>query len=150
LALRAAGAGLRVYIGQFCKGRRASEHAALERFSDLITVSQYGDVGFITGEPSADDFARARQGLREAREALLSGQYRVVILDEINLATHFGLLTVDDVLGLIRERPENVELVLTGRRAEPEVMVAADLVTEMLEIKHPYQEGLPARRGIEE
>jgi cob(I)alamin adenosyltransferase len=149
LALRAAGAGLPVFVGQFCKGRRASEHAALERFADLITVRQYGDLGFITGDPTDEDFARARAGLQDAREALRSGQYRVVILDEINLATHFGLLGVGDVLRLLTDRPGNVELVLTGRRADPEVMAAANLVTEMLELKHPYQDGLQARKGIE-
>lgn len=150
LAVRAAGAGLRVFIGQFCKGRRASEHTALERFADLITLHQYGDLGFITGEPADEDFARARAGLQDAREALSHGEYRVVILDEINLATHFGLLAVSDVLELLAARPRDVELVLTGRRADPEIMAAADLVTEMLELKHPYQEGLKARRGIEE
>lgn len=150
LALRAAGAGLKVFIGQFCKGRRASEHIALERFADLITVHQYGDLGFITGEPTDEDFAHARAGLEDARQALTSGEYRVVILDEIHLTTHFGLLSVRDVLELLAQRPRHVELVLTGRRADPEVMAAADLVTEMLELKHPYQEGLKARRGIEE
>lgn len=150
LALRAAGAGLPVYIGQFCKARRASEHVALERFADLITVAQFGAGAFITREPTPEDFARAREGLRQAEEALTGGRYRVVILDELNLATFFGLLSVEDVLGLMRARPEAVELVITGRRAAPEVMAAADLVTEMLELKHPYDGGLGARRGIEE
>lgn len=150
LALRAAGAGLPVLFAQFCKARHASEHEALTRFADLITVRQYGEVSFIQDLPSAADIARARAGLAEVREALLSGQYRVVILDEINLVTHFDLVPVAEVLELIEIRPEQVELVLTGRRADPQVMAAADLVTEMLELKHPYKEGLQSRRGIEE
>jgi cob(I)alamin adenosyltransferase len=150
LALRAAGAGLSVFIGQFCKARQTSEHVALRRFADLITVRQYGTESFITGEPSDEDRALARQGLVAAGEALGSGRYRIVILDEVNLATHFGLVSVDEVLALIAARPPEVELVLTGRRADPRVIAAADLVTEMVEVKHPYANGLLARKGIEE
>jgi cob(I)alamin adenosyltransferase len=150
LALRAAGAGLPVFIGQFCKARRAGEHVALERFADLITVRQYGTASFITGEPSDEDRALAQRGLAEAGEALGGGRYRVVILDEVDLATHFGLVSVEDVLALIAARPPQVELVLTGRRADPRVIAAADLVTEMVEVKHPYADGLPARKGIED
>ena len=149
LALRAAGAGLRVFVAQFAKGTACSELAALERFSDLVTVEQYGRGTFIR-EPTEEDVRAARDGLACARRALISGEFRVVILDEANIATHFGLLPVDDLLDLIDTRPADVELVLTGRRADPRLIDKADLVTEMREIKHYYTNGVKARTGIEE
>ena len=149
LALRAAGAGLRVFIGQFVKARRCGEHDELERFGDCIRIEQYGRGPFIRGEPTAADIQAARQGLTQAEAALASGRYDLVILDEINVATSLGLLAVGDVLGLIRARPPHVELVLTGRGADAEVIQEADLVTEMLEVKHYGHQGVGARRGIE-
>ncbi|MEA3400804.1 MAG: cob(I)yrinic acid a,c-diamide adenosyltransferase [Armatimonadota bacterium] len=149
LALRAAGAGLRVLIAQFVKGMHYSELDALERFDDLIEVRQYGRASFIHGQPSAEDVEAARAGLAEVREELLSDRWDVVILDEANIATHFGLLAVDELLALIHERPEGVELVITGRRADRHVIDAADLVTEMREVKHYYEHGVRARQGIE-
>lgn len=149
LALRAAGAGLRIFIGQFIKKRKCSEHAAVERFRDLITVRQFGR-GFITGKkPSAADVKAARKGYGEAREALLSGNYDVVILDEANVAVHYGLITPEDLLELIALKPKNLELVLTGRYANEKIIKAADLVTEMREVKHYRGKGVEARRGIE-
>ncbi|MGC9318830.1 MAG: cob(I)yrinic acid a,c-diamide adenosyltransferase [Armatimonadota bacterium] len=149
LALRAAGAGLRVLIAQFVKGMHYSELDALQRFDDLIDVRQYGRACFIHGQPSAVDVQAARDGLAEVRQELLSARWDVVILDEANIATHFGLFSVDDLLTVIEERPEGVELVITGRRADPRVIEAADLVTEMRAVKHYYQQGVKARRGIE-
>ena len=149
LALRAAGAGLRVYIAQFVKGMAYSEHRALERFPDLITVRQFGREGFIHDQPGPLDRDAARAGLEEVRKVLASGDYEVVILDEANIAVHFGLISVDDLLGLMDTRPPGVELVITGRRAHPAVVQHADLVTEMLEIKHYYHDGVQARQGIE-
>ena len=149
LALRAAGAGLRVYIAQFVKGRAYSEHRALERFSDSITVEQFGREGFIHDQPGPLDRDAAQVGLEEVRKVLSSGDYQVVILDEANIAAHFKLISVDDLLGLMDARPPDVELVITGRRAHPAVVQRADLVTEMLEIKHYYHEGVQARVGIE-
>jgi cob(I)alamin adenosyltransferase len=150
LALRALGAGLRVYWGSFCKGRPVSELQGLERFGGQITVRQFGRPGMIWGEPTAADIQAAREGLAEARQALQSGDYEVVILDEANVALHLGLLELAELQALIEARPPRVELVLTGRDAAPEIMACADLVTEMLELKHPYTTGLHARRGIEE
>ncbi|HCU34273.1 MAG TPA: cob(I)yrinic acid a,c-diamide adenosyltransferase [Armatimonadetes bacterium] len=149
LALRAAGAGLRVFIAQFIKGMHYSELDALERFSDLITIRQYGRGCFIRGEPSEDDRRAAVEGLAEAAGAIRSGQYAVVILDEANVAVHFGLFTIDELLDAIAPRPDCVEVVVTGRRAHPRLLEIADLVTEMREVKHYYTEGLEARRGIE-
>lgn len=149
LAVRAAGAGLRVFFGQFCKGQPTSEYVALERLADLITVRHCGGCGFITGEPSDEDRDAAAEMLQAAREAIFSGDYDIVVMDEVNVAVALGLLQLTAVLDLLDERPAAVELILTGRDAHPALRKRADLVTEMRAIKHPYQEGLPARKGIE-
>lgn len=148
LALRAAGAGLRVFIGQFVKGMEYSELRALERFPE-IEVRRYGRECFIDREPEPEDIEAARAGLADARGELLSGRWDVVILDEANIATYFELFPVAELLALIAERPPCVELVITGRRADAQVIEAADLVTEMREVKHYYQCGVPCRKGIE-
>ena len=149
LALRAAGAGLSVYIAQFVKGMRYSEHNALARLSDLITVKQYGRSCFIYREPDKEDIRAAQEGLKEVKEIMLSGKYDVMVLDEADIATHYNLFSVEDLLDLIYAKPQNVELVITGRMADPRIIEAADLVTEMKEIKHYYQKGVMARDGIE-
>lgn len=149
LALRAAGAGLPVFIAQFMKEGEYSEVRAFKRFEDLVTLRQYGRGRFIHGEPSGDDIRAAREGLAEAREALQSGEYKVVILDEAVIAAFFDLISVEELLSLIEEKPEGVELLITGRNADPRLMEKADLVTEMREVKHYYTQGVPAREGIE-
>lgn len=149
LAIRAAGAGLRVYFTQFCKGQDTGERVAFERFPDLITWSHSGSRAFIMGPPTPEDRAQAQETLAALREALTSGEYHIVIADEFNVATDLGLVSVAEAEALLDARPEGVELVLTGRRAAPEIIQRADLVTEMLAVKHPYQSGLQARRGIE-
>jgi cob(I)alamin adenosyltransferase len=150
LALRAAGAGLPVFLGQFLKGRRCSEHRALDRFDDLITVRLFGREEFVTGEPSAADIEAARSGLAEARDALTSGSYDVVILDEATEAVELGLFSVDDLLAAVDARAERVEVVVTGRHAPPKLLERADLVTEMRAVKHYFDRGVKARKGIEE
>ncbi len=149
LALRAAGAGLRTYIGQFVKGMKYSELESLKRFADLITIRQYGRDCFIYKDPDEEDIRAAREGLEEVRKVMASGEYDVIILDEATIATYYDLFSVDDLLDVIKKRPEGVELVITGRKADPRIMEAADLVTEMKEIKHYYQAGVQARDGIE-
>lgn len=149
LAVRAAGAGLRIYIAQFIKKQKCSEHVLLDELSDRITVKRFGR-GLIMGrKPSPADIAAAREGYDEAKEILLSGEYDVMVLDEANVATHYGLITVEDLLELMAMKPNNVELVITGRYADEKVIEAADLVTEMRDIKHYGNEGVQARRGIE-
>jgi len=149
LAVRAAGAGLKTFIAQFVKGMKYCELDCLERLSDSITIKQYGRDCFIYREPAEEDIRAAREGLAEVREVMVSGQYDLVILDEANIATYYQLFSVDDLLDFIAARPEGVELVITGRRADPKVIEAADLVTEMKEVKHYYQQGVQARDGIE-
>jgi len=148
LAVRAAGAGLRVFFAQFVKKRRCSEHKALARFSDLITVRQYG-TGFVRGRPSRKAMSSAEEGLEDARENLTSGQYDVVILDEINVAVERGLIDLEDVISLMESKPPGVELVLTGRYAHRSIIRRADLVTEMKKVKHYMDRGVKARTGIE-
>jgi cob(I)alamin adenosyltransferase len=149
LALRAAGAGLRVFIAQFVKGLDYSELRALKRFDDLIELKQYGRGCFIFGKPAEDDVAAARQGLEELKQIISTGEYNVVILDEANIATHYNLLSADDLMELINMKPEHVELVITGRYAHEKIIDRADLVTEMREVKHYYSKGIEARKGIE-
>ena len=149
LALRAAGAGLKVYIAQFVKGMKYSELITIEKLKDSITLKQYGRDCFIYKSPDDEDIKAARAGLKEAKEKMASGEYQLIILDEANIATYYNLFSVDDLLDFIREKPEGVELVITGRRADPKVIEVADLVTEMKEIKHYYQDGVEAREGIE-
>jgi cob(I)alamin adenosyltransferase len=149
LALRAAGAGLKVFIGQFLKGRDYAELEALKRFDDLVTLKRFGGEKFIRGEPDEEDKRMAREGLAASREALASGNHDVVVLDEVAILLHFKLCTLEELLALADARPQGVELVITGRNAPPELIDRADLVTEMKEIKHYYTQGVQARRGIE-
>jgi ATP:corrinoid adenosyltransferase len=155
LVLRALGAGLSVFYAQFIKGAKYSEIEMLERLGDnlapgvRLTCKQYGQGRFIMREPAPEEVEAAREGLREAREAMKSGEYQLVVLDEANVAAKLKLFAEEDLLALIDEKPEAVELVLTGRGAGEKVIEAADLVTEMREIKHYYQKGVKARRGIE-
>ncbi len=149
LALRAAGAGLRVFIAQFVKGMPCSELAAFERLADVITLRQYGTGCFMSGQPEPADREAARRGLSEVKPLVRAGSYDIVILDEINIATRYGLIDVQDVLDLIECRAPGVELVLTGRYADERILERADLVTEMLERRHYYRQGVQARTGIE-
>lgn len=149
LALRAAGAGLNVFIGQFIKGMHYSELDSLHRYSDLITIKQFGRDCFIHNNPSEEDYQLAQKGFNEMKDVINSGKYQLVILDEISIAIIYKLIYVDDVLTLIENKPKHVEIVLTGRNVDPKLMEAANLVTEMTEIKHYFQEGVQARKGIE-
>jgi len=149
LALRASGHEMRTYIGQFMKGQRYGELDAL-RDHPHITIEQYGDVRCIRREEvTPEHVAQARRGLARAREAMLSGEYDIIVLDEVNVTVWFRLLDVEQVLAFLDEKPERVEVILTGRRAPQELIERADLVTEMREVKHYYEQGVLARDGIE-
>jgi cob(I)alamin adenosyltransferase len=149
LALRAAGAGLRVLVAQFIKKRKCSEHKALERFSDLITVRQYGRGFIMKRQPTKADRELSLKGLQEIAEALSSKMYDVVILDEANVAVHYDLFSADDLLAVITARPKNMEVIITGRYASEKIIAVADLVTEMKSVKHYKEQGIKARLGIE-
>jgi|WetSurMetagenome_2_1015567.scaffolds.fasta_scaffold338556_2 cob(I)alamin adenosyltransferase len=161
LAWRAVGQGLRVYFLQFLKGQIRTGEALLQPFGDNLSFTQIsaevqGEGRRSTSEqawweqpPAAADRAQAQAGLQLARQALISGEYDLVICDEINIACHLELISTEEILSLIQAKPACVELVLTGDKAKVEVIAAADLVTEMRALKHPYQTNTPARRGIE-
>ena len=149
LAIRAAGAGLQVFLAQFVKGKQYSELNALKRLADLITVEQYGLPRFINGKPSEPDVEAAHYGLEKLKSSMLSGRFDLIIIDEGNVAVTYGLLSKQDLLDLIAMKPESLELVITGRGALPEIIDKADLVTEMKAVKHYYDNGVDARVGIE-
>jgi cob(I)alamin adenosyltransferase len=140
LALRAAGHGFRTYIGQFLKGQPTGEIEAVQKLSPFIRVTDNVD---------DEDVDRARVGLKKCRQAMLSGEFRIVVLDEINTAVHFKILSEQEVLDFLAKKPGDVEVVLTGRYAGPAVLERADLVTEMRELKHYSGQGVKAREGIE-
>ena len=127
LSIRAACAGLRVFIGQFL----------------------YGTPEFVVEKPSKKQIKRAKEGLEDARKKLVSGRYNVVVLDELCVAIHLGFFSREEIEELLNARPEHVELVITGRYAPEWLIEKADLVTEMKEVKHYYKKGVPARKGIE-
>jgi cob(I)alamin adenosyltransferase len=149
LAIRAAGAGLKVFMAQFIKGRQYSELNSLSRLSDLITVEQYGLPQFLNGKPSVSDIEAARDGFERVKSSMLSGRFDVIIVDEGNVAVTYGLISKQDLLDLIAMKPETLELVITGRDALPEIIDKADLVTEMKAVKHYFNKGVNARIGIE-
>jgi cob(I)alamin adenosyltransferase len=150
LAVRAVGAGLRVYLAQFVKGMHYSELDALPRLSPELTVQQFGRGCFIRNEPTQADIEAARRGLGVVGRVLAAGEHRLVILDEANIAVHYGLFAIDELLSVIEARDPGVEVVVTGRRAHPRLLEAAHLVTEMVEVKHYYNTlAVQARVGIE-
>ncbi len=151
VAVRAAGAGLRVYMGQFIKDMAYHELSVLAELP-CVTVELYGSgSGCLIGrDPDPRDIASAQNGLAKAEAALTGREYDLVILDEINVACQLGLVAAEDLLRLIHEKPETVELVYTGRGCPEEVIAEADLVTEMREVRHYYHtKKLLARDGIE-
>jgi cob(I)alamin adenosyltransferase len=149
LAVRAAGAGLRVFIGQFIKSKDSSEMAFLRERCSAVTVEQFGAGRFIKSTPSSEDLSGARSGIERLKSALCSGEYDVVIADEINGALCAGVVTIEDIHLLLDTRASGVEFVLTGRGAHPQLVERADLVTEMCCVKHFMDGGVFARKGIE-
>lgn len=149
-ALRALGHGYRVCMIQFMKGRKYGELLAAERFLPGLTIHLSGLDSFVMRDrPAPVDVEMAHEGLALARREMLSGAYDLVILDEINVAVDFKLIPLKDVLDLIAEKPPALDLILTGRYAAPELIAAADTVSEIREIKHHYAAGVKDRAGIE-
>jgi cob(I)alamin adenosyltransferase len=149
-ALRAIGQGIRVCVIQFMKGRKYGEFLAAERHLPNLTVHLSGLDSFVMRDnPAPLDIELAREGLDLARRAVGSGDYGMVILDEINVAADFKLVPLADILDLIRNKPASLDLILTGRYAPPEILEIADTVTEMREIRHHYNAGIKERAGIE-
>ena len=149
LAMRAVGAGLKVFVAQFIKGNDYSEIEALKRFRDSITVEQYGLGGFIGGNPTPADIETACRGLKEVKRIMFSGEYDVMILDEANVAVKYRLFSEQDLLDVIALKPKNMGLIITGRNATPKIIQKADQVSVIKAIKHYYTKGVQARVGIE-
>jgi len=149
-AIRACGAGLKVYFGQFMKGVKYSEHNIFNRISN-IDYETYGSKDFIIKKdiPDKKNIDLAELGLFKAKKSLISLKYDLVILDEINITPFFNLLTEDSIIDLIDLKPPQVDLIFTGRNASKNLLEKADLVTEMKEIKHYYNNGVEARLGFE-
>lgn len=149
LGLRATGAGMKVCMIQFMKKRKYSELVAIDKVENF-SYYQYGRDKFVNKDkPDQIDIDFAKQGLQKAKEIIKSGKYDLLILDEINVAVDYKLIKLDDVLDLIENKPDSLEIVLTGRSAHPEIVKIADYVSEILEIKHPYKKGIKGRKGIE-
>ncbi len=148
LALRAVGAGMKIFIAQFVKGMHYAELDAIKRFPE-IELKQYGLDCFIDNEPTEIDIQAARKGLEEVADVFLKNQFDMVILDEVCIALYYNLFETEELLAVLKEKPESMEIILTGRYAPPELFKIADLVTEMKEIKHYYTRGVQARIGIE-
>lgn len=150
LAVRAMGHGFKSYIIQFMKAGTYGENTMFARLSPQIQCRAFGREGYVyKGKATPEDQSRAKEGLDFARELMLGGEIDILILDELNVALYFELLSLADVLELINQKPDHVELILTGRCAPPEIVEKANLVTEMRMIKHPYEEGVLSRKGIE-
>jgi len=149
LAMRAVGHGFKVIMIQFMKGK--VNYGELNSAKKLgIEIIQFGRPTFVDKDnPDPIDIEEARKALSFAKKILKEGKYDIVILDEINVALDFNLISLEDVLDLIESKPESVELILTGRYAHAKVVERADLVSEIIEIKHPYMKGVEARKGIE-
>ena len=150
LAMLAVGHGLKVYILQFLKGRVTGESQVASRFFPDLTLRFFGRPGFINSRsPAPEDLALVNEGWDLARRILAAGEHDLVILDEINRVMAFGLIPVQEVIEVLNHRAPKVEVVLTGRQAPDELIDIADIVTEMYPVKHYYQAGVKARRGIE-
>ena len=148
ISLRMLCAGGKVFFGQFMKGQDYSELKAGDCF-DNLTMRQLGDVKFVNGRPSEEDIKMAKDGFAVMKDSLLSGEYDMVVFDEINTAMFYKMIEPEEVIELLKQKPEGTEVILTGRYAPEQIISYADLVTEMTEIKHYYNAGVKSRVGVE-
>ena len=149
LVIRAAGAGLKIFIGQFIKKGNFSEIAILKKRFPEVKVKQFGTGCFVRGAPCEKEITAAQKGMKEMQKAVSSGKYGLVIADEICPAVKAGVVSLNQLIELINTRRPDTELVITGRNAPKEIIDLANLVTEMKEIKHYWHNGVKARKGIE-
>ncbi len=148
-AMRALGHGYRVFMIHFMKGREYGEFNALQKMAGLKIVKAGRDNFVDSNNPDTVDVKMAREGLAMAREALLGHEYDLVVLDEINVAMDYNLISTGEVLEMLKQKTANVDVILTGRNAPPEIIAIADIVSEIKEVKHPYADGTRMRKGIE-
>jgi cob(I)alamin adenosyltransferase len=150
LALRASGQKKKILMVQFMKGKVNYGELSSAKKLPGFTIKQFGRPTFVDKKkPHPADIKGAQQAMAFARKAFLSGKYDIIILDELNVALNFNMVSLKDVLDLITAKPEKLELVITGRYAHPKIIKLADLVSEVKEVKHYYQQGVQARKGIE-
>ncbi|MGV8091221.1 MAG: cob(I)yrinic acid a,c-diamide adenosyltransferase [Mangrovibacterium sp.] len=149
LALRAVGAGKKVYFAQFVKGKIYSEIKAIRKYVPDMTIKQFGRGCFIVKKPTSEDIRAARKGLEAVTKIIESREYDLIVLDEATIAIYYELFSVDELIGVLLRKPEETEVIITGRYAPGELVDFADLVTEMKEVKHYYAKGIQARKGIE-
>jgi cob(I)alamin adenosyltransferase len=149
LALRAVGAAKQVFIAQFIKGKPYAEIDAINLYLHSITLRQYGLGCFIYEKPTLKDIEAARNGLSEVGRIITEGSFDMVILDEACIAIYYNLFSTAELIEVLKKKPQSMEIVITGRYAPPELIEFADLVTDMKEIKHYYNQGVEARKGIE-
>jgi len=149
VALRAAGAGMRVLFIQFMKNTPTSELETLKALENKITVKQFGSGAFVINTPTEKDFHYAGLAFAEIENAAAAQTFDVIIADELCTAAHYKLIDSNKIVTLIKNCPQSIELIFTGRYAGNELINAADVVTEMREIKHCFNNNIPARKGIE-
>ncbi len=149
LALRAVGAGKKVFFAQFVKGLPYAEIEAVRNYLPNITLKQYGLRCFIYEEPKQEDIDAAREGLARVSDIIRNGDYDLIVLDEANIAVYYNLFSVEELIDVLKSKQEHTEIIVTGRYASPKLIDFADLVTEMKEVKHYYTKGVEARKGIE-
>lgn len=151
LAVRASGFGLKTYIAQFMKEFPYNELKGLKHLNESIAIEQFAGDDFVYQKqfPPEEEIKKAGEGLNSAREKMLSGQYDVIILDEVLVSVYFRLFNTKQIIDFILSKPAQVELILTGRYCPAEIIEIADLVTEMTEVKHYYQKGVLSRPGID-
>ena len=150
LSVRAISRNMRVFFGQFMKNTYSAEQKIFADYPENIVLKQFGTGQFVRGKPSEEDFMRAEAGWMTCKAAIESGEYDLVVMDELNVVLSLGLLPIEDVLRTVNGKAPQLEIVITGRNAPEALIEAAQLVTEMREIKHYYKIGVPARKGIEE
>lgn len=148
-SLRMAGHGFRVYLVHFMKGRDYGEFLPLHNLSNVTIVKGGRDEFVYRDNPDPQDVELAQKGLNDARKALFSEKYDLIVMDEINVALDFGLIETSDIVDMIKDKPFHTNIILTGRNAAAEIMEIADTITEMKELKHHYQSGVINRKGIE-
>jgi cob(I)alamin adenosyltransferase len=150
MALRCVGHGMRVGVVQFVKGAwNTGERTVLEHFPDLVTIKAMGEGFTWETQDRERDIDHARAGWEEAKKMIADPSYRMVLLDELNIVLRYDYLPLDEVLRVLKDRPEGKHVVVTGRNAREEMIEAADLVTEMEQVKHPFRSGVKAQAGIE-
>jgi cob(I)alamin adenosyltransferase len=149
IAIKAVGAGKKVFIGQFLKSGKYSEMNSLKHFPDQVRAEHYGAGKFVKGRPSREDKAAGKEGYKRLFRIIEKGDYDLVIIDEGNVAVKYGIISEQSLIDLFEIKPGHVALVVTGRGATPAVIDRADMVVELKEVKHYYKQGVKARIGIE-